>query len=461
MKNSIVTDGLTFCYDMDNERSFAGRATTNNEHGANARLDSSYNAWTYNPGGTWTAKHHDAIQVFNNVGTDISSKVNSGVTDYTNTYHGIWTYDEELRQPVVTMRDIGNGTWMYAGFGLSGNVNTPAKLGLGVGDNYVISWDQWTTDTSKAANCGLYGQNTTNTQNNFHDGLSNSLGQSTSFNTKRHTWQRCWCVYTVNSNRGLNATWSQYNYGHYTTRGVTKVANWQLETGDTPSTFVKSTSATSESTRSTALIDVAGGNTITISDLTYSMDSNTRKEKFTFDGSNDRLLMNNNYPTSWTDPMSIEAWVYIPSGADWHNTTVGSNSGTSIMGRGSYSGSHGLLRRDTQQIVWWLRTDVTSYSAAATGLSFDTWYHCVGTWGGSGTATLYINGVAAGTTNPTWTSATSIDTGNWQIGGGVAFGGNTGSYGAGDIPVARMYNRALSVGEVRQNFNALRGRFGY
>ena len=30
----------------------------------------------------------------------------------------------------------------------------------------------------------------------------------------------------------------------------------------------------------------------------------------------------------------------------------------------------------------------------------------------------------------------------------------------GDIPVVQIYNRALTASEVKQNFNALRGRFG-
>jgi hypothetical protein len=30
----------------------------------------------------------------------------------------------------------------------------------------------------------------------------------------------------------------------------------------------------------------------------------------------------------------------------------------------------------------------------------------------------------------------------------------------GDVPVASVYNRALTEAEVRQNFNALRGRYG-
>jgi len=454
MKNGIATNGLTFCYDMSNERSFAGRPTTNNEHIANARLDSSYNDWTYNPGGTWTAKHHDAIQVFNNSGSDISSKVNTGVTDYTNTYHGIWTYDEVLKQPVVTMRDIGNGMWMYAGFGLSGNVNTPTKLGVGLGDNYVISWDQWTTNTGKAANCGLYGQNTTNTSNDFHDGLSNSLGQSTSFNTKTHTWQRCWCVYTVSANRGLNATWSQYNYGHYGGRGVTKVANWQLETGNTPSTFVKSTTTGTESTRSTALIDVAGGHSITPTNLTYSMDSTTRKENFAFVNTTSRLdvasgaLSTQASSGIWT----IDMWL--------KRTALSSGDIDTFLQTGSGNNFLWYFRQSTGNIEF-ENTGSSSWSFTPTT---NVYYHFCAV-GSGGSITVYINGVSLGTSSNNTTF--SIAYAN-----GICIGQELDSNSAtpsvdpnqrfqGEIPSVKFYNRALSVREVQQNFNALRGRFGY
>jgi hypothetical protein len=71
---------------------------------------------------------------------------------------------------------------------------------------------------------------------------------------------------------------------------------------------------------------------------------------------------------------------------------------------------------------------------------------------------LYVNGSLVSSVDVVKSGIP--DSGSWQIGGGVAFGGNTGKYGKGEIPVAKIYNRALSAAEVQQNFNALRGRYG-
>jgi hypothetical protein len=89
------------------------------------------------------------------------------------------------------------------------------------------------------------------------------------------------------------------------------------------------------------------------------------------------------------------------------------------------------------------------YSSA--GILPNTWYYAVGTYDGS-TQLLYINGelVATGTSQ---TLATVESTA--QIGRQV----NAGQYWNGQIAKVAIYNRALSATEVKQNFNALRGRF--
>jgi hypothetical protein len=212
--------------------------------------------------------------------------------------------------------------------------------------------------------------------------------------------------------------------------------------------FVNGTRSNTE-----AIIDLIGNRTATISpDLTYTNDN-----KFEFDGINDRILVDTQYPLSWNDPFSLEAVIRIPTGADWHDTTAGSNSGTSIVARGSYSGSHGLLRADTQTFRFWTRTNSGSYASIFSNAQYDTWYHLTGTYNGL-INSLYVNGSLVSSVDVVKSGIP--DSGSWQIGGGVAFGGNTGKYGKGEIPVAKIYNRALSAAEVQQNFNALRGRYG-
>ena len=451
---SVVKSGLTFMYDMSSDKSFKGKPTTNYAHNANPERSGSNplqgDTYSATGDGTWNVRHQDAIRVFSHAGTELTSHINTGVTDWTNTYHGIWTFDEELGYPVSTMRDIGNGSWMYAGFGFDATINTPTKLGLTTGSNYVISWDQWTTNTSKSANCGLYGQNATNTGNGFHDGLSNQAGAS-AFNTKTHTWQRLYAIFTVSSNRGLNATWSQYNYGHYTTRGITKVANFQLEVGNTPSKFLYSTSTGVTDSRSSteAIVDVAGGKTITINSLTYP-DLNT----FEFTSANEDFMT---FPYTQSDPsnFTLEAWIYHTAHSTDTNightiTQAYSNIDGWIFG---LKGTDSKLNLRQHNVSQQTSSDIT-YS---TGLSLNTWYHVVAACNIT-TDALYVNGEQV-VSQSHYTGTTGVGTcsiGAWGAGAPTA-----GTNFAGKIPVVRIYHRGLTASEVKQNYNASKSKYGF
>lgn len=231
--SNSVTSGLAFSYDMYNPKSWIGKPTTNYAYGHNARTDTSYTSFSATSSGSWNAKHSDAITVYNDAGDNISGYYNSGVGDWTNTYHAIWTYDYELQRPVVTMRDI-DGQWKAKSFSLS--VSTPAGMGLSVGSTYSISWLSWTDDINKCANAGMYSRRASDGNYNFWDGQSNS--QSTALNTKPRTWQRVYAVYTVFSGMDINASWTCYMYGHYGNRGTVKIADVQIEAGP-PSSFSK------------------------------------------------------------------------------------------------------------------------------------------------------------------------------------------------------------------------------
>ena len=87
----------------------------------------------------------------------------------------------------------------------------------------------------------------------------------------------------------------------------------------------------------------------------------------------------------------------------------------------------------------------------------NTWYHAVAT-SDAGVGRIYLNGVLNATNN---SMNSSIINGTSPLTIGNAF--NSGSalqYFNGSIPLARIYNRALTASEIQQNFNATRGRFG-
>ena len=200
-----------------------------------------------------------------------------------------------------------------------------------------------------------------------------------------------------------------------------------------------------------ALIDAKRATTIDLSNVSFNSSAQP-----TFDGTDDYIsLPNDSYPSSWANPLTIEVITMCPTGGIWCGAT--NSSGTSICGRGSYAGSHGMIRRPTDgQVSFWLRGDNGTLSPTVSGLLRDTYYHLVGTWDGT-TANLYKNGVLIDTQSGARTGVP--DGGNWVVGGGVAFGGVNGQFGTGNHDVIRRYNRALSSTEVQQNYQAYKSRF--
>jgi len=207
--------------------------TENLIHFQNPRIDDSYDPYVATTSGTWQAKHPDAIRVYNNSGSEITSYVNQGVTDWTNTYHAVWTFDNELKKPVVTMRDL-DGQWKAKSFSMGKSMNS---LGLKVGDKYTISWLQWTDTPGKRPLVGLYGQNSSGSSG-FHDGQG--YGQI----SKANVWERLSHTFTVGSSWNMSANLTLYMYGHYQGRGTLKIADVQMEIKDHATEFIDSHSRT-------------------------------------------------------------------------------------------------------------------------------------------------------------------------------------------------------------------------
>jgi hypothetical protein len=95
----------------------------------------------------------------------------------------------------------------------------------------------------------------------------------------------------------------------------------------------------------------------------------------------------------------------------------------------------------------------TGFDGGTTILT-DTWYHAVFTRNAAGSGTIYLNGILDGSGT---LSTVAVETRAFQIGGSTVLGSR---WLNGQIPIARLYNRALNTSEVLQNFNATRARFG-
>ena len=163
-------------------------------------------------------------------------------------------------------------------------------------------------------------------------------------------------------------------------------------------------------------------------------------------------IASHNLPASW------ESWVYF-------NT---SNNNQVIIGNGYNAGGVHIRTTGTSHSPA-NRIRFLYFQSGSKGTGVDSavltagWYQFVATYNGSGLSHsnfgLYINGVAAAVTDPTFGSPSTIpQTKNFGIG---AIPDESGQhYWNGKIAIVRVYSKLLSATEVKQNFEAHKGRFG-
>lgn len=432
----IVTDGLVFAYDMQwndkfSSKSYKGKPTINYAWAQNPRIDPSYSTYVYTTSGSWPTKHFDAITVYNKSGGNISSYVNTGVPDWTNTYHAHWVYDSVLKRPVTVMRNYDGGAWKAKYFNWS---MTYADMGLTNGDTYTISWLQWTDNINRSANAGIYGTNTSGT-NWFHDGQSDS--KPTSYNTKPNTWQRVYATFTIAATNDLTTIRRCYMYGMYGGAGTLKIADVQIEAG-VPSAFIDGVNlAASERTNTGVLLDWAGNSTITANSLTYNSDGT-----FSFNGTSDYIILPNN--VGYTSEFSQFAWFKsegTPNGG--YHVIFGSTGAELSI---STAGSLRIGITNPTRYVGNLSSGLTDGNWHYVGMSFKASEASIKGYIDG----VYIGQIAASDANPTASFSRTVG----SLGEGTTYLTN------GRISSVKIYNRALTATEVAQNFQALKGRYG-
>ena len=437
----LNNEGLIFGYDSEGLH-FSGEPTTNYIWHQNAVKQESYTTYSATSSGNWEFNHPHAIQVVNSDGTSITGYVNTGVGSWENTHHAHWQYDDELGKPVTVM-NCYDSNWKAKSFGAS--MSDWASLGMSVGDQYTISWLQWTNNLTKRANAGFYSK-TTSGGNGFHDGQSN--GSSTSTNTKTHTWERVYHTYTISSARDLtNSYGSVYMYGHYFVNGaptILKIADVQLELKDHPTKFSPTL------TRTEAFNDHANTTSIDTSNVLWTSDQypDFNASSTYIDLGSDIVFKNTG---GWTVE-SIVKYRNVPGGYD------------NVISPGNFIGSDSIVNNSwywsvlSNKLALWNRSPGV-WKYGSTIIQPETWYHAVLTCSDDGTSyQMYLNGEPEGGDHVSyvWNSAYS--------GLRVRYIGQGNSSNKrrvdGQIPVTRMYDRVLSANEVKQNYLSFKSRFG-
>jgi hypothetical protein len=142
--------------------------------------------------------------------------------------------------------------------------------------------------------------------------------------------------------------------------------------------------------------------------------------------------------------------------AGWYKPSV--LNGFAIFGQGTQAANVGLH-------IWYINNSQIRFGMFANDTDFtvstsvNNWYYIACTYNNSSpfTKQLYINGVAQSGT-PAQVQSAYTGTGILRLGATYSSGGN---YASGSFAYMTLYNRILSSTEVLQNYNALKGRFGY
>ena len=95
----------------------------------------------------------------------------------------------------------------------------------------------------------------------------------------------------------------------------------------------------------------------------------------------------------------------------------------------------------------------SSFTAAV-----DTWYNFVATHTHTGPISFYVDGELVHTSSSSYSTSHNFD--QWSFGAGsVDSSGDGNEYWDGFISSISIYNRSLTAAEVKQNYDALKGRY--
>ena len=229
-----------------------------------------------------------------------------------------------------------------------------------------------------------------------------------------------------------------------------KVKTLQVEQKNHASPFVSGTRSSTQS-----LIDLKKTTDIDLSNVSF--DSNAQ---LTFDGTDDVIQL----PTSLVDNLStseltVEAVVYHTSWgpanssrpyiANWNtwNPTTPNQRGFILR---TYTTSQ-------YPSFWYCWGASYANITATTQMSLNQYYHIVGVFKKDNYAKIYVNGTEAGsTTSGTGNNLVYDDATGTRIGYCTI---NTGRL-VGELPIIKLFNRALSANEIKQNYNSYKNRFG-
>ena len=179
---------------------------------------------------------------------------------------------------------------------------------------------------------------------------------------------------------------------------------------------------------------MAGISTINIS--TVSFDANAQ---ITFDGTGDTIPIGT--VGGYSNNITCESVFRTTSGASWKNMISGGCGDILFTVNGN------LLNFGAQ-----CSSPIPHANYSNTVVNTGAWFHAAATYNGT-LVKIYINGVLENT----YARSGSFTPGALRVGSASS---GVSEFFQGDLPLLKVYNRALSQAEVTQNFKKYQTRFG-
>jgi hypothetical protein len=203
--------------------------------------------------------------------------------------------------------------------------------------------------------------------------------------------------------------------------------------------YVDAANTKSYVSSSTTWVDIAAGNDVTLTNGPAFNPGNSGY--IIFDGTND-FGITNSTSLNILGNVTLNSWIY--------ETAAGSNNGNYIAKSGNTG--YRYRREGTNGSPLWL---FSSSNTIQGGAIFDNrWYMVTGVFSSTGLR-AYINGVLVAN-NTTPYNPSNVGSFGCYLG---SVNSNSELFG-GYMASAQIYNRALSVTEILQNYNSTKTRFG-
>jgi hypothetical protein len=261
-------------------------------------------------------------------------------------------------------------------------------------------------------------------------------------------WYRCTYTETSNSSFGrmvyaiVNSSTATRLQAYAGTIGSgLLILDPQLEVSSFATPFVDGTRSDTQ-----AIIDLTGNETVTANSLTYNSDGTFRFDNGQY------ITLPNAATTFGTGSVStsVEFWIRPIDDTDTTRIPVGHQN---VNDQRFYIG----IENSNWDVGWGNFAWNNGFTGTRPTVDYDVYQHICVTIN-AGVVSLYKNGVKSTFSK---TDTTVTQSGVFPIGTYFSGGSPSGAYyGIDDIPIFRIYSKALSATEVKQNFIAQRKQFG-